>query len=577
MNLTFHIFKKDLRYLRWFLVGWLGLTAFGWLILGAGMTSMARDTRFFQYLQYSWSLVLPLNFLLMGLIIARFVQEDSTVGTTSSWITRPISRIQLLKEKFLFLALVFILAPVVLDLACLRLFGFTFEEMGLALPQLLLWQLVLSLSLMAIASVSRDLARAALTGIMLAVSIYLVTTLLIFIQRTFFPKWHPVKPAELTSMVLVVLVFLFLAPLLLIIHQYLTRKVGRSIVVGSIFMVLAMASMNFWKWNIMGESETWASKDKIDPASIQLSIDYQKMLAAAEDLHQFNSEEKKPLHKIGGGLVIESVNTHIIFTVNRIRSKVQLADGKIIVSKTNSEYIDPYARNHPPDPSVIRAMESASGANQILYPDRMDSFQLLPLPVWIEIDETLFEQYGKKTAELTGELELDADEWRVAARLPINAGSNFHYGGSYQIDLLNIQKRANGCRLQLRLCRSFFLLQQWENQFSDTQIALFNRNSRELILGKSFTLGVLGNISSFRFLPRPLIFLRFHFDLWGIFYDFDWQKSPAPISRDSGNNWLADAEIVLLQRHRLGKIKKDFKVTDFVMNPDPSAGMARLN
>jgi len=99
MNLTLHIVLKDLRRLRWPLAVRLLIIA---LKLGIGFSFVL--TGGFSVMPVEWIKFLP-QALLGGelaftfVLTAMLVHEDSLVGTTQFWLTRPISGARLLGAK----------------------------------------------------------------------------------------------------------------------------------------------------------------------------------------------------------------------------------------------------------------------------------------------------------------------------------------------------------------------------------------------------------------------------------------------------------------------------------------------
>lgn len=93
MNLILHIVRKDFRHLRLYLAGWLGL-----LMIAPHVVTLDWRLQLF-----SIGLIVILKIVLLALIVSSLVHNDSLVGSTSFWLSRPVSARQLLAAKSLLL------------------------------------------------------------------------------------------------------------------------------------------------------------------------------------------------------------------------------------------------------------------------------------------------------------------------------------------------------------------------------------------------------------------------------------------------------------------------------------------
>src|SRR5579863_636659 len=98
MRQTLHIFKKDVRYLRWEIALVLLLVA----AFAQFQTSEREDLP---------NVLIPLAWLYL---IGRVIQAEALPGYKQFWITRPYSRSSLFAAKMLFL-LVFVTLPIAIS------------------------------------------------------------------------------------------------------------------------------------------------------------------------------------------------------------------------------------------------------------------------------------------------------------------------------------------------------------------------------------------------------------------------------------------------------------------------------
>ena len=105
MSLVTHIFRKDVRHLRWLLVGWFLLVALQTGLMASGAAAWNNDAALQMALQMLGWLVPFLKWILLIVLIPLLIQDEPLTGHTAFWFTRPIGRADLLKSKALFLAL----------------------------------------------------------------------------------------------------------------------------------------------------------------------------------------------------------------------------------------------------------------------------------------------------------------------------------------------------------------------------------------------------------------------------------------------------------------------------------------
>src|SRR5439155_24848480 len=99
MNQVAHIFSKDLRRLRWSVVGWSALVGTRMLINTAG-ADIALGGFGPQLGIGELSALLSLMYvLLLALLISRLVHDEPLVGRDAFWITRPIAPAALMAAK----------------------------------------------------------------------------------------------------------------------------------------------------------------------------------------------------------------------------------------------------------------------------------------------------------------------------------------------------------------------------------------------------------------------------------------------------------------------------------------------
>ncbi|MYC81802.1 MAG: hypothetical protein F4X19_06900 [Acidobacteria bacterium] len=180
MNLTLHMVGKDFRRLHLLLplVGWWALVILQGFLISTFARLPHQPPPADMMLEFSISLlawlVALLKIGLLVLIASQLVQQDSTVGSTAFWLSRPISGKRLLAGKSLFLALTVILPAFLTEVLLLLLHGVTLYDTVRSIPQILLFQCLVLALLMMLAGLTRDLARMIFLGILGAIGLLLV-------------------------------------------------------------------------------------------------------------------------------------------------------------------------------------------------------------------------------------------------------------------------------------------------------------------------------------------------------------------------------------------------------------------
>src|SRR5256885_11020029 len=129
-----HIVGKDLRRLRWPLVGWFAIVAAGTLIATVGadvaLAGLAPQLGIAEMSQ----LLSIVYVVVLALLISMLVHADPLVGREAFWITRPIAPGSLMAAKFAFAALFFVIVPLVGIVSGAAFFGLPRGEIAMTVP-----------------------------------------------------------------------------------------------------------------------------------------------------------------------------------------------------------------------------------------------------------------------------------------------------------------------------------------------------------------------------------------------------------------------------------------------------------
>jgi len=172
MTLTLHLFKKDLRRSSLLAAVWLLLVAVQYGILAS---SLHPGDRLVQLTYNAISGFGPtLGTIVLVVLVALLVQEESPAGTNAFWLTRPMSRSAVLGTKALLGALLLGL-PALAEVIVLALAGVTGHDLALAVPEIVLGELQVILLAAVLAALTPNFARFAIALAVVWVGLYLAT------------------------------------------------------------------------------------------------------------------------------------------------------------------------------------------------------------------------------------------------------------------------------------------------------------------------------------------------------------------------------------------------------------------
>jgi hypothetical protein len=235
MSQVLHIFKKDARHLWPEIVISLALTAAFVRVSFGGVSNFNGGNS---------SNLLPLFRAVLGALVpvgwwvlaARVIHDESLVGESQFWVTRPYQWQELLAAKALFLAVFLYLPIFIAQVVLLQAAGLhPFAHLPGLFYNLVLLTGVLVLPIAAIATVTSNFARLVLTLLGAVAYLGLIIWALTFV--------HPPDQFSLPNSYEGKLTFslFFLVSLLVIVLQYATRRTWRSrwILLGLPFLVIA--------------------------------------------------------------------------------------------------------------------------------------------------------------------------------------------------------------------------------------------------------------------------------------------------------------------------------------------------
>ncbi len=249
MNLTWHIVKKDLRALKWPLGLWILLII---AKLGVGVVLLNADGTegldWFNKMDALAKVLAAFEFVSF-VLTAAIIQQDLMVGTTAFWMTRPISGARLLRAKLICLGLVFIVAPVLVTLPWWLGCNYGIDEIGWAVTETVAAQAIAVLLGLLWSVVTDGFARFLMWTLVTLFATPMLTGIIAYYASRHQGSFQP----ELVGTRFLLILLLSIGGILVVVvHQFLTRNIGRSIAIiaGTVGLIVLTGAFWPWSWNV---------------------------------------------------------------------------------------------------------------------------------------------------------------------------------------------------------------------------------------------------------------------------------------------------------------------------------------
>ena len=436
MRLITHIFRKDVRHLRWLLAGWFVVVALQTGLMATGAAAWSNDAALQMALRMLGWLVPLLKWILLIVMIPLLIQDEPLTGHTAFWFTRPIGRSDLLKSKALFLGLLVVLPPALAEFATLAAHGIGPADLAVALPEIL-WDAVLSLlPVVALAAITGSFARFAVAG----VSIYASIMVLAFawqMYRMFTDMEGMVAGLSDPSLQLSKHVVSGLLGLVLlgftIGWQYLTRRTAVAIAVLGLYAALTVLVNQAWRWDFMAPSgPARAAVGESEVREVRLGSMHSSDVSMARPTQERERE-------LRANFICDDLPPAHFAQVKTVEATVVFSDGVEVTDRQKHREM-----------SMISSPEEEA-LEQALEPVRLVQTQRTRYGSYsrlMRIKSDLYDRYRLDEAELTGEADMSLFRYDVAARLPLKVGEGAQVGTT-AMTISDILKNPGGCTVVL--------------------------------------------------------------------------------------------------------------------------------
>ena len=560
MKQAAHIFRKDLRRLRWSLLAWCAIVAGSTLLDTAGR-DLALAGIDFQLAVKQLSDMLSLVWALFYMVlISRLVHDEPLVSRDAFWLTRPIASRELMTAKLAFAALLFIVVPLLGSLAVAAYFGTDGSAIAKAVPVFVFNNLIVTAPLMALAALTPSLTRYILTmvGIVGAGVLFMSVMVLVglFIAEPIQDAGNAALPNPTIPIIAACVVAL--TALAVIVSQYRGRRFARSVAIAAIGVIALFSVPERWPWSLVKLLPAETVQGPSDTPALGVSVEVDKMRVSEE--YGFRTRTA-PRRDIAVPALVNGLPPE--FSIARItaRSRLELPNGVVLETprSNRTSYIAAYAG--PSTGRDARSTETTLGVRLLTKretpPDLADAW-----PTLLTVGEQEFVRHRTEYGRLVSDLDVAFERPIVRGSLPLVASASVDIDG-FHFTIERVFRGPTGCRVLLRHFHVEPLLSA--PRYPRFTVVLVNRARQEAVQGDD-SHGMVGFSVGGWYFPGPEIGGR-GFVL--VQSELSFPARSATVSQwiDIAQDWLRNAELVILEPVAAGGITRTITIDKFRMTP----------
>jgi len=480
------------------------------------------------------------------------IHEEPLVGTTAFWFTRPIDGWLLLRSKMLFIAVIFILAPLLTEIAILAIHGASERQLALAVPEILLEDLKYCSYVVVLAALTLTFARYALLGssILIGYSLVGIVASLLYLYADIPGFLRGTPSPSLDDSRYVASTFALIAFAVTILAYQYRRRDARGAwfgVGGAIFAVFMIAY--FWPWDFMPH-RNHLRQAEIDTSAVTVTVSIDPRSRHISDVYRQKSKEE-PKKSIFGKLEISGLPPGYVAEPSEVQASLKLSDGTVITHRGN-EYSN-FDRKW--DANVV---QHALGGAKILNPEKDNTASVMLLSV----KDDLFGKYSAVPGQYDAEVEFVVKRYDAVGSLQVKPKARYDRGTEHAV-ITQVLKQTGAATVLLR----------------QSEVSLFfagDRHSDEVSFnpfGQPILYVLRNDKQAEALLSRKEIGPGFEFlDL------FQKRLRTTPLAlrysaltgrgqalTELNDMWFANAEIVRIEAKEVGRFRKAVKIDDFVM------------
>ncbi len=561
MNFIPYLFKKDLLRSKILLLVWFLLILAQSALSIGGINLAAEFLEFQMFLPLLTKLFSALQGLMIIVIVPLIMQDDSLVGTTSFWLTRPISRKGLLITKLCLILTLLVALPLIAEMIVLAANGTITHHIMLAIPEILLEKLTFIIPFLILAAVTPKFSKYALVGI-IVFAVLMVFGIVSFVAMMFLPISKNIfynfdmfkNPSLEASCGVAEDIYVIVIGFILVIHQFLSRYTARTVrwfIVGYLIMIIFSRA---WNWDFL--KETSGVKSSVNIAE-NISIGFNTDNIIVSDEFRFRKKDAREKSIRAKQTIMGLLNDQFAILKELDKVKMKYPDGKIVESK----YVSTRKKETISYGKFMAPLQAALGDVKLLNPFKEAS---APIEVFT-IEEADFNYYKNESGTYLAHAEFDIFKYKISSHVPLKQGARNLFG-SEQIIIYDILERPNGVTIIIAEKKANLLFDRTVEKKSRYDFAhdiYSDFNRVYLIANKKRNEAFLAEVGANLYMMEAYGPTRL--ETKAKQFDFTYVNDRNPSLLQIDKEWLKDAELIRLDAVKIGAKQKDFTIENFVI------------
>jgi hypothetical protein len=458
-----HLMRKDVLEHRTWLAAFIGLAVVRAALVASGVDANVSDQNMLLSLSLAFLLLTIVHGALLVAIAVQLVQGDRLVGTTAFWLTRPVRRADLAAAKLGTAVVVLVVIPVLLDGLAMVASGLSWLDAAGGIAEGAMLRLAVVLPVMALASVTADLAAFVISWIAVVLGTFILESAAQF-GRLVPPRSMP----SAYSATIVASGVLIAGAAAAFAHQVFTRRRAHVAALACATGLLALIAANWWTKDFV--SERGLEAGWLDPGGVTMTV-------TPEPVDQPKRPAGARLWVVRAALRFTGVGPDVVLTPLDVNSVAVFPDG---TTETHRAGTGQPAWTTVPWPPALRRkdlVEALLGGVSLL--DAREALDQKPLQPIAAFSDEVYRMYVERGARFDVEATVGVLGYRVGAVLPLD-GRGTGAAGDGRFSILSASCGAGKCTVLVREVMPASLLEFGRQ--SRVAYVLVNRPSRQALL-----------------------------------------------------------------------------------------------
>lgn len=558
------------------LLVWLLLILFQSALAISGINLAAEYLQFQMFLPLLIRLIGFLQGMVIIVIIPLLIQDDSIVGSTAFWFTRPISRKGLLFTKSCSVLILLVIPSLIAEMFVLSAHGATVYHLLLAAPEILIEKVAFIIPFAILAALTPKFGRYALVGVIIF-AVFAVVGIILTVLMMFLPDLGKFlsnpnlskNPSLEISVKVAKDIFVIIIGSVIIGYHFLTRSTRKTIIWVVIAFLVTICFPRMWHWDFLKEEVYTAKTSTVVSDSLSVDFDTQYIVVSDEPRTQKKDVRGKTIStkQTVKGLPVGQ------FTILRKMSDVQMEYPDETILESN--YVSTHKRETSCNEKYMLPIQSVLKDVKLLNPyDTKFSYTGI-----FSLDESDFHKFKNKTGTYSARAKLDIYEYKIVAQVPLKPGSMASFG-SERLVVYDVLARNNAISVIVNEKKIKLLFDRSVKKKSRNDMAqdVFSEYSHVyLIVNKKRNEAFLAEEGGITYANAMAALGPTRIETMAKQFDFTNLNDRNEHLPEIDKEWLADAELVRLDAVKRGKVKINFTVDDFALPSQASSPSEKID